>query len=67
MGRPDTAALWWDLDASCVIYATTLDMISKIIMSEDAKHEDIAITNKSQKTQPTVASPSNPSNRDRRN
>jgi hypothetical protein len=60
MSLPDTAALWWDLDASCVICATTLDMRSKIIMSEDSKEEDVAITNKTQKTQPTVASPSSP-------
>jgi hypothetical protein len=60
MSRPDTAALWWDLDASCEICATTLDMRSKIIMFEDAKEEDVAITNKSQKTQSTVASPSSP-------
>jgi hypothetical protein len=60
MSRPDTAALWWDLDASCVICATTLDMRSKIIMSEDAKEEDVTTTNKSQKTQPNVASPASP-------
>jgi hypothetical protein len=59
MSRPDTAALWRDLGASCVICATTLDMRSKI-MSEDIKEEDVAITNKAQKTQPTVASPSSP-------